>query len=388
LRNIGIVSRCVELYTRSNTAPFEDKVREFVRRVRFLCGLRSLDLNCTVDRVNRHIIAEASDSLDKDGPRTTIHVDTVARAILIGRFAKRIDTVPVNKFRFVFRKLIEFTPRVNFAADNDFTSSGFDPNLDTLVREYDLDDATNTDVGPIDDFGSNDVGVDPTRGDDSQQGAGFQRIFRLSIRFGPLRLFRVVLSFIFSNVRNAFDLGQVTIPGGVNFNAIFDNIPFTRDNTHIAFAFDIESDVDLDLVRKTTAIEVDSSVPSYQDNGEASVEFNDTRRVRFRRIVFCDGGNTLIIRERIVKLQENGITIRRVFITYFYSNRRCTKLLFDPALDNAPPDTVIAPIPPESSINSQQQGSSNGGNPSNGQSGSASFVCFSALLLVFISLLF
>jgi len=174
----------------------------------------------------------------------------------------------------------------------------------------------------------------------------------------------------------------------------FDNIPYTRDDTHIAFAFDILSDVDLNIDRNTVPYEDDPNVPTYQDNGETSISFNDSRRIRFRRIVFCEGGNTLIIKERIFKFTLNGITIRRVFISYIFTKRRCAKLLFDPALENAPPDVVV-PFPSQSQSlgssdhgsDSHQHGSSNVGPSNNKGSNSASFVCFSALLVI-LSLLF
>jgi len=354
-----------------------------VRRVRYLCGLRSLDLNCTVDQRDNSIRADASDALDPLGPRTNIHVDLSGRGILISRFDKRADVSPAARFKFIFRKFIEFTPRAGFDTDTDFRDNGFDPMKDTTVNDYDLNTINQTTVEPLHDFGSNDINNDPNRPIDQQQGSGFQRVFRLSVRFGPLRLIRLILTFVLSNVRNSAGLGQVNIPGGINFNAVFDNIPFTRDGTHFAFAYDIDSDVDVTVNRKLAQTENDADVPKYPDDAETVLDFsgvNDTRRVRFRRIVFCENGNTLIIRERVVVIQDNGVTFRRVYITYFFSNQRCARLFFDPALDNAPPDQPIAAVPPQTS----QQG----GPSSAGGSGNASFVCFSAILLFILSLLF
>jgi len=144
---------------------------------------------------------------------------------------------------------------------------------------------------------------------------------------------------------------------------ILDALPYTKDGTHFAFAFDIISDPNdvISYNESTTPFEQDPSLPNFSDNSEGEIAFgvNDSRRIRFRKIVFCENGVSLIIKVRVITVTENSIVIRRVYITYYFNNiARCDRIILDPSAENPNPPVN----PPVNSGSTGGNGGSTGGN--------------------------
>jgi len=320
-----------------NMNPIDPVLRNVSQRIRYVCNILDVDVNVTTNQTN--VMVQSSVALDPVSPWTHVNFNGVTKAIDFVRFAARSDIVAASRFTLVFRKVIEFTPRPNASTDVDFMTHGFDDTVDLIEQVYDFLNATDADNLPqLDDFGSVDLDLNPANPLDTS--SSFIRFFRYTIRFGPLRLSRLVIDAIVSNIRTAAGLTQVHIPGGITFNHILDAIPYTKDGTHFVFAFDIISDPNdvISYNESPTPFEQDPSLPNFSDNSEGAITFgaNDTRRIRFRKIVFCENGVSLIIKVRVITVTENSVVIRRVYVTYYFNNiARCDRIILDPSGENA-----------------------------------------------------
>jgi len=304
------------------------------------------------------------------------------------RFEKFGDTTPVRKLLIRARKFIEYIPRNNSDTDDDYKNFGYDSDKDTIAKEIDFESDADTETSPVDDLGPSDLFTDPRNESDST--GVFRHALRVATRFGPLRLARLVFNLVASNVRNGIGSGQVVGAGDVGFNLLLDNIPFTKDGTHIALVFDVDVDVeDGNFTRRLDKpLETDSlpDAPVVEDDSESSVDFADSTRIRIRNRAYCEGGKSLIIRMRYVKVTgENptGFAIRkRLIITvHFDSSARCKRIFLDPSFDV---NNSNDPGPQSSQSGS---GSGSGSASGSGSSSGASMLIVS-FLISFIALLF
>jgi len=268
------------------------------------------------------------------------------------------------------KRLHEFRPRNGSDNDTDFQMYGADLNVDTIVQTFDFTDVSGTDFDPITDLGSVDIydnstgpqanGTGPSRSNGTNvpptnsDTPSWRHVTRVSLRFGLGRLARLVLTFVATNVKNQIGDGEVSIPGGVSFNLLIDNIPYRFNDTSAVLEIEVDTDDDAgDLVPNTTNVDTDTTdtsngdTYSLQDDTEGQVQYgNDTRRIRWKRRVFCDGNKTVVIRARFVKsvneTPDGGFLVRkRLFITFHIEpGNRCSTLLWDPATDiETPADT-------------------------------------------------
>jgi len=126
-----------------------------------------------------------------------------------------------------------------------------------------------------------------------------------------------------------------------------DNFPYRWNDTSAAIEFDVDTD-DMDgvLVPNTTNVDTDTVDTAsgdgftLEDNTEGQVQFNDTtKKLRWKRIVFCDGNKTVTIRSRffvaINETPDDGFVVRRkLFVTFHIAvGVRCPKLIWDPSSD-------------------------------------------------------
>jgi len=207
-----------------------------------------------------------------------------------------------------------------------------------------------SDVDSIVDLGTQDIWQ--SNGNGSVDNSGFRKAFIASVRFGPNRLSRVIISVIITNIRNAANDSQVTVPGGVSFNIQLENFPFRANDTTPVLEFNVDSDVDEGTLspNTTTPTETDDNQLQLDDNTEGRVDFNDTRKIRWKRRVFCDNNKEVVVRTRFVKVTtetpDGGLVVRKKLIVTFHISRsvRCSKLFWDPTNDiETPPDQYIEP---------------------------------------------
>jgi len=208
----------------------------------------------------------------------------------------------------------------------------------------------------------------------SVEATAFRKALRTTIRFGPNRLSRIVISHIVTNILNGFGDGQVTVPGGVSFNFQLENIPYVNNGTTIAIEFDVDTDVNEGtLVPNATNILQDptSSTLNLQNPTEDHIEYgsNDTRRIRWKRAVYCDNGKIVVVRSRFVlftgETPDGGFVVRKkLYVTFYIPGDRCLKVFWDPTNDmETPPDNFV---PPTGTSTGSNSGSSSGTGSSTG----------------------
>jgi len=353
--DLGQFERCFN-FTYQTQNPFDNNLKQFFLRLRYVCRVSVVSVNILPSPLEDRVDVVTVNSFNIRRPRTRIVFDGKAGRIgfLLERYDDFADTTPSKRFRFFLRRIIEFTPRNN-TNDTDFLDNGFDPDVskgDTIEREHDFANITEHDVSPIENLGNLDIFGGPTTTD---TGGAYRRAFRVVIRFGPLRLARAILTLIVSNVKSGFGDEQVILPGGFAFNLVLEDVPFTRDGTSFAVAFDFHLDKvdDTTIVRnKTGELERPDSPPDVSDSSESAVSFPDERRFRWRRRVYCDNNKDLVVRERMVTVVEtpdgNFQFVRRVFITVHKDGDRCKRFFWDPTSDlsNTTQDDMFIFPPP------------------------------------------
>jgi len=361
-----LIDKCNSFFRTARVGDLEDSFINFTRRVRRACNVTSRNVDISVDS-DTQVTILSEDSLHPDRPRTVLRIFANKTLEWVGeRFDRFNDTQPAKRFRFRIKRVCEFKPRNGSENDSDFQQNGFDMIKDQIVQCYDLTNETDTDVDPITDLGSVDI-YSQTNGSTGGNGTNpppnstdtpsFRHVTRVGARFGPGRLARAILTFVATNVKNAISDGEVTLPGGVSFKLLLDNIPFRHENgTSIAVHINFDSnDNEGELVsNSTTTVESDpeDAADGYtlEDNTEGQVQFNnnDTRRIRWKRRVFCDGNKTLIVRMRFIKSvnetpSDGGFTVRNhLIVTFHIDGGRCPRLLWDPATDiETPEDNIV-----------------------------------------------
>jgi hypothetical protein len=230
------------------------------------------------------------------------------------RFDRFNDSNPAKRFRMRLRKCHEVRPRQNSSSDPDWESSGTDPQKDNVTNTFDFEDSTVAEVEPIVDLGQLDLYENTGNG--SVEASGFRRAFQTSIRFGPNRLSRIIISAIVTNIKNAANDSQVTVAGGMSFNIQLDNFPYRSNDTSAVLEFDIDTDSDEGSLEESSNVERDDEGGlNLADESEGSIKYNDTRRIRWKRRVYCDGNKEVIIKTRLVRsMTENpdgGFTVRK-----------------------------------------------------------------------------
>jgi hypothetical protein len=351
-RGIGLIDRCGSLFrlapnTTGNLPPFDGPVRDFLRKVRGICKIdaRRVDVNVSVDETEVSI--EAEDSLRPERPRTNLRV--IAKKIIewiAEKYDRFNDSAPAHKFRFRFRKLHEFRPRNSTTDQQDFTDYGVDPAKDTIVASYDFEN--DSEVEAFTDYGS--LPIYSTNGNATviPDPSAFRRAFRVATRFGNGRLSRAIFTFIATNIKNGLQDGEVTIPGSASFNIILENIVYKANDTSIALEFDVDLDFDEGVLENNAStVDKDSDGIQLEDNTEGRVNINETRKIRWKRRVFCDGNKEVVVRARFVKTTvetpQGGFLVRKkLFVTFHISRSvRCHRLIWDPSTDIAPEDDTF-----------------------------------------------
>jgi len=218
-------------------------------------------------------------------------------------------------------------------------ANGFDATKDTVVRINDLE--FNSTTGVFEDLGEIELYKDPNN--DSDVTGVFRRAFRSVTLFGPLRLARLCVAWVTTNIRNGLGSGEVVSAGDVSLNIILDNIPFTRDDTVMALVIDHDLDVDNfdNITSNSSGFEVDPdpSSPPAADPSETAMTFSDITRFKMRSRVYCDGNKSIVIRVRYIKVvgetPSYGLAVRRrLFITFHTDfSGRCKRIFFDPTMD-------------------------------------------------------
>jgi len=408
-KSLGVIDRCGSLFRNdtnsTGTLPtFDEQVRNVLRRARYLCNVTSRKVDVTVSDDETTVDVTSEDSLKTDRPRT--HLRFICKRALqwmSERFDKFNDANPAKRMRFKLRKIHEFRARINAEADADFTTSGFDPAKDTATQSFDLEDETAVEYENVTDLGNVDVyaptdSSEPRTNGTQYENAGFRRAFRCAVRFGTNRISRVILSSIATNIRNGIKDGQITVPGGVSFNLVIDNFPYKANDTSVSFEFDVDNDKDEGNLVENVAGETDSEGGlNLADNTEGRLEFgvNDTRRIRWRRQVYCDGNKLVIIRVRFVKTSESvdgGFVVRKKLFVTFHIDRssRCSKLLWDPTNDIETPEEPFVAGPTggtESTSGTATSGSATSGSTTTG-AGTQSGKTSSNVTKLFASFLF
>jgi len=294
----------------------------------------------------------SEDSLALDRPRT--HLRFWAGRILewlSERYDHFNDSTPAKRFRFRLRRILEVRPRNGSDTDSDWDNFGTDPTIDNVTNAFDLQDPITADPDAIVDLGSQEVVEASANG--SVDNSGFRRAFQASVRFGPNRLSRIIVSIIVTNVRNAINDSQITVPGGASFNIQLENFPFRSNDTTPVLEFDVDTDIDEGNLTKNMTGEMDDNQVQLQDDTEGRIDFDETRKIRWKRRVFCDGNKEVVVRIRFVKntteTPDGGFLVRKKLIVTFHINSttRCSKLFWDPTNDvETPPDQYIEPTTP------------------------------------------
>jgi len=161
---------------------------------------------------------------------------------------------------------------------------------------------------------------------------------------------------------------MVTRAGQVSFNVHIENPPWRAGNSSFALEFDLDSDKDDGtLERNTTTREVDTTPESvrYADESEDRVTFDGTRRIRWRRRVFCktedDRDIEVTVRSRIVastETAEAGFSFRKkLIVTFHHDTDRCHRLFWDPSGDIGSDDVIL---PSETVSGSATSGATSG----------------------------
>jgi hypothetical protein len=339
-RQVALIQRCGRVLFDNGVAPAPALI-DIVRRFKFLCGVVSVDVNVTVSRDEQSIDIFSRDSTNPNQPQSRYNLISRNTTEFI---AERWDTLtairngPTRRIVTRIKQMIEFVPRSGFDSDTDYMTSGFDATKDTVVRIHDLE--VNGSTGFFEDLGEIPLFNDPNNVNDTT--GVFRRLFRSVILYGPLRLARMVVTFITTNIRNGIGSGQVTRPGDLSFNIVLENIPWTSDNTVMALVIDHDVDIDdaTTTITNDTGFEVDPMAPPYADVSEQAIQFSDITRFRFRKRVYCDGTKTIVVRVRYIKVvgetPSRGLVVRkRLFVTFHSDlNGRCRRIFFDPSMDN------------------------------------------------------
>jgi len=242
LQGLAFIDRCGSFIRDAGAAAvaagisLDDVIVNYTRRVRQICNVTSknVDVNVSSDYT---VDVTSEDSLAPNRPRTVLRIfcNNTLEWITM-RFDNFNDTMPASRYRFRVRRLHEFRPRNGSDTDMDFGMYGIDPMVDTIVQIFDVTNASDTDIDPVTDLGSIDIystanetassgpgnGLGPNNGSAApppppSQTPAFRYVTRASLRFGPSRLARLVLSFISTNVKNQIGDSEVTVPGGLSF---------------------------------------------------------------------------------------------------------------------------------------------------------------------------
>jgi len=280
---------------------------------------------------------------------------------------------------------------------------GTDVTKDNITNAFDLQDTTQGDPEPIVDLGETTI-IEPGF-NGSADPSGIRRIFRASVRFGPNRLSRIIVSIVITNIQNANNDSQITVPGAASFNVQLDNFPYRSNDTSAAIEFDVDVDVDEGTLNTNMSGLVDDSSDqlTLQDNTEGNVDFNDTRKIRWKRHVFCDGNKDVVLKSRFFKstteTPDGGFLVRKKLIITFHISRsqRCNQLFWDPTNDvSTPPDQYIEPTPtattmtsgnPNPTTTTMTGGNPTGTSPVPTMSGNNVSKLFAGLLLFVIAIL-
>jgi len=357
MRSMGIIDRCASLFLSdgnvSRNLPPLDDVVNFLREVRTICNVTSKRVDVSISTNESAVIITSEDALAFDRPRTALGFGiNVVFEWILERFERFTDIIAIERVRFRFRFVYEFRPRLNSETDADFQASGLDPNVDNVTTTYDLSDPNVAEYEAITDLGS--IDLYGSMGNTTLDVTAFRRVFKCAIRFGPNRLSRVVISVVATNIQNGFGDGEVTIPGGVSYNFQIENVPYIANDTSVAIAFDVDTDtVEGTLVPNATNVEFDPNGGlQLEDPSEDHIEYsgNDTRRVRWKRRVYCDSGKEVVVRSRFVvftgETPDDGFVVRkRLYVTFHISTSdRCSKVFWDPTNDvSTPPDNYVGP---------------------------------------------
>jgi len=375
-----------------------DAIVNFTRVMRLFCNVtaKNVVVNVTSDT---EVDITSQDPLAPGMPRTILRILANDTLEWEGeRYDNDNDTTATVRFRFRLKAIHEFRPRNGSDNDTDFDMYGADPNVDDVVQSYDFQNTTDTSVDAILDMGSVNIYVNQNGSSAGPNGSGpgaptstdtpsFRHVTRASLWYGPGKLARAILTFVATNIKNQVFDPEVTVPGGVSFNLLLDNIPFRFNDT--SFFLEIIYDTDDEdgaLVPNTTNVDQDQVDQSsgqsvqLQDNTEGQVQFNDTRKVRWKRVVYCDGNKTVVVRSRFVKAvgetPDGGYLVRRrLFITFHIAiGVRCSRLLWDPATDIETPADTSATSTTGSSSTGTTSTSSTGTSSSTGTATTSSTV--------------
>jgi len=329
--------------------PFDPTTVDFLRKARYFCDVSSKRVDVVVSANGTQVDVYSEDSFVEVRPRT--HFSFIVEDVFqwtTERFDHYNDTVAASRLRVRLAFVHEFRPRNNSVSDPDFQSYGLDPTQDNITTSYNLSDPTQYDNDPITDLGS--IYLYGDMGNTSLEATAFRRIFKCAIRYGPTRLGRIIISHIAANIRNGFNDSEVTVPGGVSYNFQLDNILYRANDTSFALEFDVDMDFDdgtLNLNSSNIYTDAFGGL-TLQDNSEGHVDFaeNDTRKLRWKRSVYCDGNKEVIVRVRYVRntteTPDGGYAIRKkLYVTFHIStSERCSSVFWDPTNDMETPFDV------------------------------------------------
>jgi len=348
----------------SGKSELPDPVSLMLRKLRISCQLFSRKVDVNISRTDDGASITSEDSMRMERPFSRIKfMAKNAFEFIFEKFDSHNDTKPAEKLRFAFRRFVEFRPKNN---DSDFETGGYREDEDDILNRIELNMEGTPE--PIEDYGS----VDLYTSAKDLQSDSFIRVLRATHRFGVARLSRLILTLRATNVRNGI-YGQVIIPSGFGYSVLIEHPPYTDSNSSFAIEYDVESDKDEGVLeRNTTDVEVDSddSALKLSDETEDSLKFNGTRRLRWRRKVYCkdvNGNDTEVtVRVRLVKTNETPgdamFTVRkRVVVSFHTEKERCARLLWDPTGDiGDSSDPTIGPTDATASTGASTTGSGTG----------------------------
>jgi len=354
MRSMGIIDRCASLFLSDGNVsgtlpPMDTNIINFLRAARTACHVDTKRLDVQVAVNETAVLITSEDSLSVNRPRTSFLfvIDAITRIWewVTLRFDHYTDVIATKRLRVRLVFVHEFRARLDADTDPDFQDYGMDPNVDNVTNSYNLSDPAVADIDAITDLGS--AVLYSSMGNLSLDATSFRRAFRTTIRFGPNRLSRILISHIVTNIFNGFGDAEVTVPGGVSYNFQLDNVPYTGNDTSFALELDIDTDVmEGFYVPNATDVYTDSNGGlSLQNSSEDHIEFNDTRRLRWKKIVYCDGGKEVVVRVRYVvstEVPDDGFIVRKKLYVTFHISRseRCYKIFWDPTNDMETPTDV------------------------------------------------
>jgi len=228
----------------------DPKLIEAARFLRYICGVVAIDVNVTVNVNEVQIDIFSRDSTNPAQPQSHYGLAvTNTSEFLAERWDSFTVSTPNRRIVTRVKQIIEFIPRPGNDSDPDYLANGFDGNgtKDTIVRIHDMEVNGTTNV--FEDLGELALFTDPNN--DSDTTGVFRRAFRVVTLFAPLKIARLCVGYLTTNIRNSIGSGEVVRPGDVGFNILIDNIPWTRDDTVLALAIDHDVDIDDNTVLAT-----------------------------------------------------------------------------------------------------------------------------------------